>query len=65
LIPEPDNMQTISSISQTETNTIPSPIYISIMNENNRRPLSKIPIRTNSSSQSRSRSPATKKITNR
>ncbi len=35
------------------------------MNENNRRPLSKIPIRTNSPSQSRSRSPATKTIINR
>jgi len=53
-------MQTPSAKFQTKTTNItPSP------NEDKRRPLSKIPIRTNSSSQSRSRSPAVKPTTNR
>jgi hypothetical protein len=42
-----------TSLSQNKTNTITSP-----MNKDTQRPLSKIPIRANSSSQSRSRSPA-------
>ncbi|CAF3668398.1 unnamed protein product [Rotaria sordida] len=57
---ESDTMQTISTLSQTKI----SPQRTLIINEDKRQNLSKIPIRTNSSSQSRSRSPTTIK-TNR
>ena len=58
-IPEPDNMQTMSTPSETKTNIIRSPI-----GQDTRRSLSKIPIRMNSPSQSRSRSPTINRLGN-
>lgn len=49
-------MPTPSSLIRTKTNISPS------LNENTPRSISKIPIRTHSTSQSRSRSPTTKAI---
>ncbi|CAF1963921.1 unnamed protein product [Rotaria magnacalcarata] len=64
---ELDSMQkttTTSSSSQAKSsNSMISPLRTPKANEDQRRPISKIPVRTNSSSQSRSRSPAA--ITNR
>ncbi|CAM2724500.1 unnamed protein product [Rotaria socialis] len=57
---ELDSMQTTtSSSSRTKSsNSMISPLRTSRANDDQRRPISKIPVRTNSSSQSRSRSPA-------
>lgn len=58
-------MQTLASPSPRKLEIHPSPRDTSIRSDDSRRPLSKIPIRTNSSSQSRSRSPAVKPTSNR
>jgi hypothetical protein len=60
----PDNIQTISVQTRTKIDTNQSPVvHTSISKEDTRMPISKIPIRTNSSSQSRSRSPVVKTTT--